>query len=407
MAADNTTFDNVDWDKITDEDDRELSPNFLGLTAGTAMIMLVAAYDYFLVTGTYDTALGIDLGNQYTPTFGPIGWNYDVTQLDWLFAFSMLLFGFYVALPLYQNPRMTSYYWREMKRNRPAIVSLGWLIFIFFVGVIGPVIIAPPTVELTAQYQPPLFLEISTLYPIECLGAVVGGACQGSLQHPLGTTGDGKDIFRIIVYGMQISMKIGFIATLIVITIGTAVGTVAAYAGGLVDEVLMRYVDVQQSFPTFILYLLILYIYGASLFLFVTLFGLFAWEGTARYVRSNALSKTEEEYIKAVQLSGASTYRIIRAHIVPNTASSIITDITLLVPAFILAEAQFAFLGLGDSTIPSWGVLIAAGRSDLAFAPWITLIPGIFLFLTILSFNFLGDALLDALNPEADAESEQ
>jgi len=406
MATDKTTFDEVDWNQITDESDRELSPNLLILAAGTAVILLIAAFDYFFVTGAYDEAIGMDFGNQYTSTFRFIGWGYDVTQLDWLFAFSILLFGCYVILPLYQNPRMTKYYWREMKRNRPAMVSLGWLIFIFVMGVIGPVVIPAPEVDLAVKYQPPWLLEINSVYPIQCLGGVVGGMCQGTLQHPLGTTGDGKDIFRIIVYGMQISMKIGFIATLIVITIGTAVGTVAAYAGGLVDEVLMRYVDVQQSFPTFILYLLILYIWGASLFLFVVLFGLFAWEGTARYVRSNALAKTEEEYMQAVKLSGASTYRVIRAHLVPNTASSIITDITLLVPGFILAEAQFAFLGLGDSTIPSWGVLISQGRSDLAFAPWITLAPGLFLFFTILAFNFLGDALLDALNPEADAESE-
>ncbi|GAB7095610.1 ABC transporter permease [Halolamina litorea] len=406
MATDRQTFDDVDWGQITEESDRELSPNFLILAGGTALMLLVAAFDYLFVTGTYDDAIGMDFGDQYTPTFDFIGWGYDVTQLDWLFAFSILLFGTYVILPLYQNPRMSKYYWREMKRNRPAMVGLGWLVFIFVMGVLGPVVISPPRADLAVQYQPPFLMSIDNLYPIRCVGPVVDGACQGTLQYPLGTTTDGKDIFTIIVYGMQISMKIGFIATLIVITIGTAVGSVAAYAGGLVDEVLMRYVDIQQSFPTFILYLLILYIWGASLFLFVVLFGLFAWEGTARYVRSNALAKTEEEYIKAVQLSGASTYRIVRAHIIPNTASSIVTDITLLVPGFILAEAQFAFLGLGDSTIPSWGVLIAAGRSDLAFAPWITLAPGMFLFLTILAFNFLGDALLDALNPEADAESE-
>ncbi|MFW5895889.1 MAG: ABC transporter permease [Halolamina sp.] len=407
MAADKATFDTVNWDRITDESDRELSLNFLILAVGTGLIMLVWAFDYFLVTRTYDAMLGLDLGNQYTATFQFIGWGYNVTQLDWLFAFSLLLFGAYIVLPLYQNQRMTRYYWREMKRNRPAMVSLGWLGFIFVIGVIGPVVIPAPEAEMMTKYQPPMFLSIDSVYPIQCLGEMSGGDCYGSMQHPLGTTGDGKDIFRIIVYGMQISMKIGFIATLIVVSIGTAVGTLAAYAGGLVDEVLMRWVDVQQSFPTFILYLLILYIWGASLFLFIVLFGLFSWEGTARYVRSNALAKTEEEYIKAVQLSGASTYRIIRSHIVPNSASSIITDITLLVPGFILFEAQFAFLGLGDSTIPSWGVLISQGRSDLAFAPWITLIPGLFLFFTILAFNFLGDALLDALNPEAEAEAEQ
>ena len=406
MATDRSTFDQVDWDQISKESDRELSPNFVGTVIGLGVLTLLILYDYFLVTGTYDSMLGLDLGGQYTPTFAPIGWAYDVTQLDWLFAVSLLLFAFYIVLPLYQNARMTKYYWREMKRNRPAMVSLGWLIFIFVIGVLGPIVIPAPEAELFTKYQPPMFLEISQNYPINCIGPVVDGACQGTMQYPLGTTQSGKDIFKIIVYGMQISMKIGFIATLIVITIGTAVGTVSAYAGGLVDEVLMRYVDIQQSFPAFILYLLILYIWGGGLFLFIVLFGLFAWEGTARYVRSNALAKTEEEYIKATQLSGASTYRIIRAHIVPNSASSIITNITLLVPGFILAEAQLAFLGLGDSAIPSWGQLISSGRTDLGFAPWITLAPGLFLFFTILAFNFLGDALLDALNPEADAESE-
>jgi peptide/nickel transport system permease protein len=95
----------------------------------------------------------------------------------------------------------------------------------------------------------------------------------------------------------------------------------------------------------------------------------------------------------------------VRKHVVPNVASSIITQLTLLIPGFLLAEAQLAFLGIGDSAVPSWGQLISAGRSDLAFAPWIVLAPGIVLFLTILAFNFIGDALLDALNPEAEAES--
>jgi peptide/nickel transport system permease protein len=240
-----------------------------------------------------------------------------------------------------------------------------------------------------------------------CIGEVVDGKCYGTWEYPLGTTQGGKGVFASIVHGMTISMKIGFIATMIAVTIATTFGTVSAYAGGLVDEVLMRYVDIQQSWPTLVMYLLIIYIYGGGLGLFILLFGLFSWGGMARYVRSKALSVSEEEYIKAVRVSGASKYRVVRRHVVPNTASSIITDITLLIPAFLLAEAQLAFLGLGDPEIPSWGQLISAGRSDLAFAPWIVLVPGIVLFLTILAFNFLGDALLDALNPEAEAEADR
>jgi peptide/nickel transport system permease protein len=395
MASDNPEhrFDQVDWDEISRSGDRGLTVNAKGLFVSTAALVAVLSYDYFAVADK-------------DATFEVIGWNYDVSQLDYLFAFTILLFGFYAVLPLYQNPKMTRYYWREFKRNRPAVISLVWLITVFLIGVIGPLFISAPETELFRKYQPPVGMTINQNYVIECVGTLTQDACRGSWAHPLGTTQGGRDILTMIIYGMQISMKIGFIVTLIAVVIGTAFGTVSAYAGGMVDEVLMRYVDVQQSFPTFIAYLLILYIFGGDLVLFILLFGLFSWEGMARYVRSKALSITEEEYMKATKISGASTYRIIRRHLIPNSASSIITDITLLIPGFLLAEAQLSFLGLGDSEVPSWGQLIAAGRSDLSFAPWITLAPGLVLFFTILAFNFLGDALLDALNPEAEAEAE-
>jgi len=395
MATDksNNRFDQVDWDEIASGSGRELTVNAIGTLASTGVLVAIMLYDHFVVA---------DNG----ATFEAIGWDYDVIPLDYLFAFTLVLFGFYAVLPLYQNPRMTRYYWREFRKNRPAVVSLVWLVAIFLIGVVGPLFISPTEPELFRKYQPPVWMTINQNYVIECVGTMADGTCRGTLAHPLGTTQDGRDILTMIVYGMQISMKVGFIATFIAVVIGTAFGTVSAYAGGMVDEVLMRYVDIQQSFPTLILYLLIIYIYGGGLWLLILLLGIFSWEGMARYVRSKALSITEEEYMKATKMSGASSYRIIRRHLIPNSASSIITDITLLIPAFLLAEAQLSFLGLGDSTVPSWGQLIAAGRSDLSFAPWIVLAPGLVLFFTILAFNFLGDALLDALNPEAETESE-
>jgi len=250
-----------------------------------------------------------------------------------------------------------------------------------------------------------VFLSTDAANVATCVGDIVDSQCQGTWEYPLGTTRGGKSVFTSIVYGMTISMQIAFITTTIVALIGVSFGTLSAYAGGWVDEILMRFVDIVLSFPTLLMFLLILYIYGAGLGMFILVFSLFAWGGTARYVRSKSLSVSEEEYIQASRISGASTYQIVRGHVVPNTASSIITQLTLLIPGFLLAEAQLAFLGLGDSDIPSWGQLIAAGRSDLSFAPWIVLAPGIVLFLTILAFNFLGDALLDALNPEAEAEN--
>ena len=136
----------------------------------------------------------------------------------------------------------------------------------------------------------------------------------------------------------------------------------------------------------------------------ILVFSLFGWGATARYVRSKALAVSEAAFIDSARLSGASTYYIVRRHVVPNTASSIITQLTLIVPGFLLAEAQLAFLGIGDTAVPTWGELISSGRTAIDFAPWIVLVPGFALFLTILAFNFVGDALLDAINPESDAE---
>ena len=232
------------------------------------------------------------------------------------------------------------------------------------------------------------------------------GVCKGTWEYPLGTTPSGEDVLGYIIHGMTVSMQIAFIVTFIVIIIGVSFGTVSAYAGGWVDEIMMRFTDIVLSFPTLIMFLLIVYIYGASLGLFILIFAAFGWGGTARYVRSKALSVSEEEFIKATKISGASTRQIVTRHVIPNTASSIITQLTLITPGFLLAEAQLSFLDLG-ADIDSWGQLIAAGRESLEFAPWIVVFPGMVLFLTILAFNFVGDALLDALNPEAQAEADR
>jgi len=385
-------FDRVDWSEISQSGRFDLSINSIGMLVATLPLALLWLYDYQFV-------------GEREATFQAIGLSRNLDPLDYFFVFTLFLFFFYLILPLYQNPRMTRYYWREFRRNRPAVVSLGWLGVVFVGGLFGPLLISAPEQSILTGHQPPVFLSINEANVATCVGDIVNGQCQGTWQHPLGTTRGGKDVFAGIVYGMTISMQIAFITTTIVAAIGITFGTVSAYAGGWVDELMMRFVDIILSFPTFLMFLLILYIYGAGLGMFILVFSAFAWGGTARYVRSKSLSVSEEEFIKSTRISGASTYRVVRKHVVPNVASSIITQLTLLIPGFLLAEAQLAFLGIGDSAIPSWGQLISAGRSDLSFAPWIVLAPGIVLFLTILAFNFLGDALLDALNPEAEAEN--
>lgn len=381
-------FEDIDWD----------AQRGVGLTRRTAGFLASLA----LLAGLFV----VDYLRERPPVQPNVvfreGW--DITQLDWLFAISLLLFVFYVVVPLWANRRMSRYYWQEFRKNRAAVVSLVYLCGLFIVGLLGPLVVGKPSVELLQSYQPPVGLSVDSSVPLDCVGRLANDQCYGTWAHPLGTTGEGKDILTLVVLGMRVSLRIGLITSLLVISIGAAVGTVAAYVGGLVDEVLMRYVDIQQVFPSFLLYILLIYLFGGSLLMFILVFGLLSWGGTARLIRSAALQRSEAEYVEVARCAGADTAHIIRRHILPNVSGTVITNLTLLIPGLILFEAGLAFLSLGDPTIPSWGQTIAAGRADLGSAWWISTIPGFFLFLTILAFNFVGDALRDALDPRSEGE---
>jgi peptide/nickel transport system permease protein len=370
-------------------------------------------YDFFLV-GTGDPTLML----------GSI--TYDVRGTEWLLYYALVLIVVYAVVPAVRNPRQTKYYWRRFKKNRAAVLSLVFVVLLFATGLIAPAFVPAPEFKGDAQNQPPAFMStpLSTLGgdPGKCVGettitskeTIAGGAktvyegtCHGTMQYPLGTTGSGKGLLVSIVYGMRTSLEIGLLPTMIIIILGMAVGASAAYAGAgsLLDEVLMRYVDIQQVFPVFFLYLLIFYIFGLDLVGMILIFGLLQWGGTARLVRGAALQLREKEYIKAAQGVGAKSGYIIRRHMMPNVANIVVTNASLLIPGFILTEAGLAFLGLGDPTIPSWGQLIASGRGSLSLdsAWWIATIPGVFLFVTVLALNYIGDALNEALDPELES----
>ena len=379
-------FEDIDWDA-----DRGvgLTRQTSGFLASLLVLAALFLYDYL----------------RPSPLFEPnavLGQGWDITQLDWLFTLSLLLFCFYVLVPLWTNRRMAAHYWREFRKNRAAVVSLGYLVGLFTLGLVGPLLVGRPSVELIQSYQPPVGVAVDSSIPLQCAGRVANGQCHGSWAFPLGTTGEGKDILALVVLGMRVSIRIGLITSFLIISIGATVGTVAAYLGGLVDEVLMRYVDIQQVFPSFLLYILLIYLFGGSLLMFILVFGLLSWGGTARLVRSAALQRSEDEYVEVARCAGADAKHVIRRHILPNVSGTVITNLTLLIPALILFEAGLAFLSLGDPTIPSWGQTIAAGRSDLGTAWWVSTVPGVFLFLTILAFNFVGDALRDALDPRSE-----
>lgn len=384
MDGQKETFETVDWDEA--DGGRRLPRRTAAFVAALVAAVVAAAYDLVLTPET--------------PTAAALG--VDLSAIDWMYVVTLLVLFFYVVLPLYEDRRMTAYYWREFRKNRAAVAGLVYLSFVFVVGLVGPAFIEPPTVEPSLQYQPPVFGSVDAAVPIDCVGEETGGLCHGTWEHPLGTTGEGKDILTMVVYGMLVSMQIGLASTLVVVTVASVVGITAAYFGGMVDEALMRYVDLQITFPSFFLYLLATYLFGGSLFLMVLIFGLLGWGGVARIVRSEALQRREEEFVLAAKAAGAGGAWTMRKHLLPNVSNSVITAASLLIPGFILFEAALAFLGLGDPTVPSWGQVIADGRDDLSRAWWISTLPGFFLFFTILAFNFLGDALRDALDPRQE-----
>lgn len=407
-------FEDIDWDEV--ERSSGSRPLLTTLKLATfGVFVLLALYDSirngpfavwameYLNGGPLVeyTILGFEVGTG-NPTFdvGPFVW--DVTGVDWLFVATLLTMFWYAAVPLARNPRMTRYYWRQFRKNRAAVISMVYLAIIFAVGTIVPLFMQVPTSNFQAQFLPPAFTTVSTSAGGDCLVEVTNGVCRGTMAHPLGTTRDGRDLLQLVIFGMRVSMQVGLIATLMNIAIATAIGASAAYMGGWVDELLMRYVDIQLTFPQFFLFLLLSYLFEPSLFLLILIFGLFGWGGISRIVRSEALQRTEEEYFKAAQSAGASPLYVVRRHVVPNVSNSIITAATLAIPGLILAEAAFAFLGLSDPTIPSWGTTISDGRSYLSTAWWVATIPGLFLFFTILAFNFIGDALRDALDPRQE-----
>jgi peptide/nickel transport system permease protein len=311
MGGEPDTFESVDWSE-TGSRLSTLSRRDRGAIVAGLALVAAFVYDYAVLPASRPTVTV------------PVEWN--VTQLDWLFVTTLLALLFYVVVPLYANRRLTAYYWREFRKNRMAVLGLGYLLVVFLIGVVGPLVLDKPDLAVRQAYQPPAFVGVDASVPVNCLGPVVDGQCRGTMAHPLGTTGDGKDVLVLVVYGMQVSMKVGLISTLLVVTIGTTVGTVAAYGGGLVDEALMRYVDVQLVFPAFFLYLLLTYLFGGSLFMFIVIFGLTGWGSIARLVRSEALQRAEEAYVTAARGAGAGTFYVIRRHLVPNVSNSVAAD---------------------------------------------------------------------------------
>ena len=269
--------------------------------------------------------------------------------------------------------------WNIFKRNKLGMICLGIVLALAIIAILAPVI-APYSYKdqnLAIMNQNPTF------------------------AHLLGTDEYGRDILSRIIYGCQISLSVGIISQAIALFIGFVAGVAAGYYGRWVDAVVSFIIQVFSSFPFLLFAILIMFVMGPGLINLYIALGLLMWTTTARLIRGDVMRLKNSEYIQSCILSGGNSFRIIMKHLLPNCISTLIVVSTLGIPSAILSEATLSFLGLGvQPPDASWGQMIAASQPFLESQPLYSIAPGIVIIITVMSFNLLGDALRDALDPK-------
>lgn len=270
-------------------------------------------------------------------------------------------------------------FWQRFRRNKLALVALAVLLLLYTMAILAPTLATHAYDAITTgeRFQPP------------------------SAAHLFGTDHLGRDIWSRIVWGGRISLSVGFVAAGLAVTIGTLLGALAGFYGGWVDNLISRLIEIIVSIPQFFLLLTVVAVVERSIFNIMLIIGLTSWPGVARIVRGEFLRLREMDFTHASRALGARDVRIIFKHILPNAIAPIIVSTTLRIGSAILAESGLSYLGFGNPPpFPSWGSIAAGGKDFLRNAPWISIAPSLFIFVTVLSFNFIGDALRDALDPK-------
>jgi oligopeptide transport system permease protein len=219
--------------------------------------------------------------------------------------------------------------------------------------------------------------------------------------HYFGTDSSGRDLLVRVAIGGRISLMVGIAAALVAVILGTLYGSLSGYLGGKIDSVMMRILEILNSFPFMFFVILLVTFFGQNILLIFVAIGMVSWLDMARIVRGQTLSLKRKEFIEAAQVGGVSTGNIVIRHIVPNVLGVVVVYASLLVPSMILFESFLSFLGLGtQEPLSSWGALLSDGANSMEVSPWLLMFPAAFLVVTLFCFNFIGDGLRDALDPK-------
>ena len=272
---------------------------------------------------------------------------------------------------------------RRFARNRGAVIGCLVLLAVSVVAALAPVMYPQSPWRLVGRpFLAPFALD----------------------RFPLGTDALGRDVMAGLMHGARVSLLIGLVSTAVALLIGVPLGALAGYAGGLVDDALMRFTEFFQTIPSFALAIVIVAILQPSIASIVLAIAIVSWPPIARLVRGEVLSLRSREYVQAAITLGQTTPRILLLQVLPNTLAPIIVMASLMVASAILLESSLSFLGLGDPSLMTWGYMIGAGRTRLIEAWWISFFPGVAIFLTVLALNLVGEGLNDALNPRLARE---
>jgi peptide/nickel transport system permease protein len=268
-------------------------------------------------------------------------------------------------------------FWRNFARNRGAVVGLLILLLVLVVAVGAPWFFPGSPWDMAgAPFAPP-----------------------GEMDMLLGTDSLGRDVAAGIAHGARVSLLVGAVSTVVALVIGVGLGAIAGYLGGWVDDLVMRFTEFFQTIPSFVLAILLVAIFTPTIQSIVFAIAVVSWPPVARVVRAEFLSLRSREFVQAAEVLGKSRLSIVLGDILPNALSPIVVLSSLMVASAILLESALSFLGLGDPNLMSWGFLIGSGRSVIRIAWWMSVFPGIAIFLTVLSLNLVGEGLSDALNP--------
>jgi len=310
-------------------------------------------------------------------------------------------------------PLSNPYYeaWRRLRRNKASVIGLIVIAFFSFVAIFANFLAPHNALKYTPSnsYRPPMWVKSTN--PAE----VDDPTKNGLAEFPLGTDTIGRDVFSRAIYGARTSMMVGLIPTIIIIIIGTTLGMISGYAGGWIDNLLMRFTDIIYAFPDLLFFIILLTALRDTwagqlmngLFLLFVALAIVSWTGTARLVRGQVLALKEKDFVEAARAIGASPLHIMVRHLLPNSLAPILVAATFRVPQSILLEAILGFIGVGvrPATDPnsffltSWGLMLLEGRDAIYSQVWLLIAPAVCIALIMLAFTFVGDGLRDALDP--------